>query len=137
MPWFTHPFPIVGHLGSFQITTIKNKAMVNIFLHKGLLCVMNFNFRLLSAPFPLAPLPTPSFNVFLCQMEKRALTFRDCDEGEVRQGVTSKALSWQAWRTPQRSLFSLPACSGESHAHQAGEASESGGSPGVNPATLN
>ena len=59
MPWFIHSFPRVGHLGSLQITTIKNKATVNIFLGETLLCVVNFSSRLLNALSPWCLYPPP------------------------------------------------------------------------------
>ena len=69
MPCFIHPFPIVGHLGSFQIMTIKNKLTKTIFLHEILFCVANLSSRLLNALSPLAPVPALGFSVFLGQME--------------------------------------------------------------------
>lgn len=57
----------------------------------------------------------------------------------MRQRISSKPLSWQAWRTPQGSLSSLPACRRcreESHTHQADEASESWGKARQEGATL-
>lgn len=85
MLWFTCHFPRVGHLGSFQIRIIINKAMVT--LHNVctiLFSIMSFNFRLLSALHHTCPFITLGFSVILSNGDL-ASTSWDCDPGEARQ----------------------------------------------------
>lgn len=56
MPWFTCHFPRVGHLGSFQIRIIINKAMVTLHnvLHNF---VFYHEFQLQTSQCPPSHLP--------------------------------------------------------------------------------